>query len=100
MIDLQGITGHEMDGLEQLKERVAALEARNRRVERDKAWETSKTRRAAIILLTYALLSVYMGLIGVNNPWVNAAIPTAGFWLSTLTLPIVKQFWGKHKYKD
>ncbi len=35
-----------------LEQRVQELEARNKRVEADKAWETSWARRVAIAVLT------------------------------------------------
>ena len=66
---------------------------RNTRVELDKAWETSKTRRALIATITYAIASFFMYRIGVNDPMVNAFVPTGGYLLSTLSLPIVKTWW-------
>ena len=39
-----------------LEERVAKIEARNAKVEADKAWETSWVRRFSIALLTYGVI--------------------------------------------
>jgi len=77
-----------METLEQITER-------NRRVELDKAWETSNTRRALIASMTYAVATYYMYRIGVNDPFLNALVPTGGYLLSTLTLPAVKREWLK-----
>ena len=75
------------------------IEERNRRVEADKAWETSWTRRAIIAIFTWAFLGLYMSVIGVPDPWLNALIPTTGFVLSTLTLPFFKRWWLRSIYK-
>ena len=82
-----------MPTLASLEKRLTAIEARNRRVEGDKAWETSYTRRALLIAFTYASISLYMWAIGIANPWINAVVPSLGFLLSTLTLPFFKK-WG------
>lgn len=85
-----------MDGLE---ERVAKLEARNKKVEADKAWETSFTRRALIALFTYLAIALYLKFVVGIDPWINAIVPTVGFLLSTLTLPFFKKLWLNFLYK-
>ncbi len=82
-----------MDGL---ISRVDALEERNRRVEGDKAWETSLTRRLLLTAFTYAIMGAYLHAIGVERPWLNALVPAAALLLSTLTLPLFKRLWMKH----
>ncbi len=79
--------------MESIEERLAKIEQRNSRVEADKAWETSWTRRCFIALFTYLVISLYMSVIGVEKPWLNAIIPTIGFLLSTLTLSFIKKNW-------
>ncbi len=81
-----------------LEKRVLVIEARNSRVEADKAWETSFFRKIFIALLTYLVLGFYMAVVGVVNPWINAVIPTLGFLLSTLTLSFIKSIWAKFIY--
>ena len=78
-----------------LEERVAAIEERNKKVELDKKWETSWTRKLAIIIFTYVLLGSYMWTIGVTEPLINAVIPTVGFTLSTLSMPYLRKIWEK-----
>ena len=68
---------------------------RNRRVEADKAWETSFTRRGIIALLTYLVASIWLIKIGNDAPFLNALIPFGGYLFSTLSLPIVKKWWIK-----
>lgn len=83
-----------------LEERLAAIEARNRRVETDKAWETSGTRRAAIAVLTYVVAVITLVLIGAERPWLGAVVPVLGFLLSTLSLPVVRQWWAQGRQQE
>lgn len=84
-----------MDSLQHLQKRIEAIEERNKRVELDKAWESSLARKLLIVLFTYSILGSYMWIIGVGNPLLNAIIPTLGFILSTLSLSFFKQIWEK-----
>ncbi len=88
-----------MASLEDLLKRFEKIEARNEKVEVDKAWETSWTRKGLLILFTYLAVSLYMNVIGVSSPWINAVIPSLGFLLSTLTLPLFKNIWKKYLRK-
>lgn len=83
-----------------LEQRVAEIEARNARVEMDKAWETSWARRGLISLFTYLSIALYLKFVVlVTDPWVNAIVPALGFLLSTLTLPYFKKLWGRYFYE-
>lgn len=68
---------------------------RNTRVEIDKAWETSWTRRGIIALITYTVAIIFMMRIGVTDAYLNALVPTGGYLLSTLSLPVAKRWWLK-----
>ena len=85
-----------MNELSKLENRISKIEERNKKVEKDKAWETSFTRRILLIIFTYLAIALYMLAIGLENPWLNAIIPSTGFLLSTLTLPIFKNLWIKY----
>lgn len=74
---------------------IIELKKRNQRVEGDKAWETSWTRRILLMLFTYLAIGVYLWVIGVAYPWLNAIVPAVAFMLSTLTLPFFKKKWLK-----
>ena len=81
------------DELLAIKDRLQAIETRNRRVEAQKAWETSLTRKLSILLLTYFVMClVFLSLESVDA-WKNAIVPSLGFFLSTLSLPIVRRRW-------
>lgn len=84
-----------MSTIEQLEQRIAVIEGRNRRVELDKAWETSLTRRLLILIGTYAILGAYLWAIEIPRPWLNAIVPTVGFALSTLALPPARRAWER-----
>lgn len=75
------------------------IHERNKRVEADKAWEISNTRRVMIAIATYLVFVLFLWLINAPKPWINALVPALAFILSTLTLPFIKKFWLKHVYK-
>jgi hypothetical protein len=85
--------------LEALERRVAAIEERNRNVEREKAWETSFTRRAAILVLTYFVMCLVFEGLGSGTVFTSALIPTLGFFLSSLSLPIVRTRWRRRSFE-
>jgi hypothetical protein len=78
-----------------LDTRVHQIEIRNQRVEQDKAWETSWTRRISIAALTYAVVVSYLYMIDNDSPWVNGLVPVAGFLLSTLALGFIRKMWER-----
>jgi len=83
-----------------LEERVEKIELRNKKVESDKSWEGSKTRKLVIVISTYIAIGIFLIVIKNDNPWINAIVPTVGFMLSTLTLPFIKTWWRENIYKD
>ena len=82
-----------MDKVKDLEKRIEEIEARNKKVEADKAWETSFARRILLILFTYVSIGLYLDAIQIKDPWLNAIVPSLGFVLSTLTLPFFKNIW-------
>lgn len=83
--------------VEQLKARVTALETRNKRVEMDKAWETSGTRKVAVVAVTYLVVLAFLFIIGNDKPFINAIVPSLGFFLSTLVVGGLKKQWVKRR---
>lgn len=86
----------------EIEERIGALErqmaevlARNRRVEMNKAWETSRTRLGCVTFVTYVTMVLVFAVLGSQKPLRDALVPTAGFFLSTLSLPFVRKLWEK-----
>lgn len=78
---------------------IRKLKERNIKVEADKAWETSMTRRIIIAITTYIIAVFYMKWVGLSSPFLGALIPTGGYLLSTLSLSFVKNFWTKNLYQ-
>jgi len=79
--------------IDSISKRLAKIEQRNQRVEADKAWEVSWQRRILILALTYLLILLYFLIIEVEKPYLNAMVPTLGFFISTLTVSFAKQRW-------
>lgn len=82
-----------------MQEELRTIHERNRRVEIDKAWESSKTRKGIISVMTYVVITLFLTLINAPHPYLNALIPTAGFLLSTLTMPYFKKIWIQKIYR-
>lgn len=82
-----------MSEITEIERRLSKIEARNRRVELDKTWETSWVRRFLILIFTYVLIGLYMNVVNIDRPWLNAFIPSLGFLLSTLTIGWLKTLW-------
>jgi hypothetical protein len=85
--------------IEKLTKEIELIKSRNKGVEADKAWETSNFRKFLIVIFTYIAIALYLILIKVSQPWLNAIVPAVGFTLSTLTLPFIKKWWAKRFYK-
>ncbi len=82
-----------MDNKELQKE-IEKIKQRNARVELDKKWETSWTRRLCICVLTYIVVISYSLAIANNtNVFLSSLVPVIGFTLSTLSLKGVRKIW-------
>lgn len=78
----------------ELEERLKKIEERNKRVELDKKWETSWTRKICIMLLTYIIVIIYSYLVrNYDNILLSSFVPVIGFGLSTLSLRIIRKIW-------
>lgn len=83
--------------IKEIQSRLNKIEARNKRVELDKAWETSLIRRLIIIILTYFVITVFFYFAHIEKPLINAIVPALAFSLSTLGMPYLKKLWLKNK---
>ena len=77
------------------EQEIQKIHERNKKVELDKAWETSKTRKISIAVLTYLVVVMVMHSLELEKPFINAIIPTLGFMLSTFSLGFIKKFWER-----
>ena len=88
-----------MTSLKDLKREIDEIKERNKRVEADKSWETSFTRRFIITALTYIVIVFFFVFADLPNPLVNSIVPATAFILSTISLEHIKKNWIKNKQK-
>lgn len=80
--------------MEELKKEIENIKNRNNKVELDKRWETSFTRRLCICILTYIVVVIYTYVISkISNIFLSSLVPVIGFSLSTLSLKGVRKIW-------
>ena len=84
--------------MENIEQEIEKIKERNKRVELDKAWETSFTRRILICILTYIVVVCYSYMINkISNIWLSSLVPVIGFTLSTLSLKFARKLWQKNR---
>ena len=80
-----------------LEKEIEKIKERNKKVELDKAWETSWIRRFGIMILTYIVI-IYSYLVrNYDNIFLSSLVPVIGFSLSTLSLKFIRKIWEKNK---
>jgi hypothetical protein len=79
--------------IEKLQEEIAEIQARNERVEKDKAWETSWFRKILIAILTYGVIVIFFFFAELPEPFINAIVPAVAFLLSTMSVSVFKKWW-------
>ena len=80
-----------------IEQELEKIQARNRKVEADKAWEVSWTRRLFITAVTYIFALVWLIIIHERVAALKALVPTVGFVLSTLSLGVIKGWWVRRR---
>jgi polyferredoxin len=84
--------------MKDLEKEIELIKERNKRVEKNKAWETSLVRRLSIAILTYIIVVTYSLLIKeVSNVFLTSLVPVIGFLLSTLSINLIRKLWEKKK---
>jgi hypothetical protein len=79
-----------------LEKEIEDIKERNKRVELDKRWEISWTRKICIMILTYIVVIVYSYVIrNYDNILLSSLVPVIGFTLSTLSLKYIRKMWEK-----
>jgi len=82
-----------------IEKEVEKIKKRNKKVEADKAWETSFFRKIIIAHLTYFVIVLFFYFAWFEKPFINAIVPTTWFILSTLSMWFFKGLWLKFIYK-
>ena len=82
--------------MEELRKELEEIKLRNKRVELDKRWETSIVRKICICILTYIIVLIYSNMVNKsNNIFLSSLVPVIGFFLSTLSLKLIRKVWEK-----
>lgn len=82
-----------------IEQELEKIKERNKRVELDKSWETSWTRKLCIMILTYVVVIIYSYLIKqYDNILLSSLVPVIGFTLSTLSLKYIRKIWENKFY--
>lgn len=76
-----------------LETEIEQIKERNKRVELDKKWEMSWTRKICIMILTYIVVIIYSYIIkNTDNIFLSSLVQVIGFALSTLSLKGIRYF--------
>ena len=83
--------------IKDLEKEIEQIKQRHAKVELDKKWETSGTRKICICILTYIVVIIYSYLINkISNIFLSSLVPVIGFTLSTVSLNFIRKQWEKH----
>lgn len=82
--------------IKDIEKEIDNIKTRNKRVELDKKWETSWTRKICICILTYIVVVIYSYIVrNYDNIFLSSLVPVIGFTLSTLSLRYIRKIWEK-----
>jgi len=81
--------------MEILKKEIEQLQKRNNRVELDKKWETSWTRKIFLAVLSYVATYIFLRIIHAENAGHGAMIPAGAYLLQQMTLKPLRKIWEK-----
>ena len=86
--------------IKELEQEIKDIKNRNKRVELDKKWETSITRKICICIITYIVVVIYSYVVrNYDNIFLSSLVPVIGFTLSTLSLKYIRKIWEK-RYRN
>ncbi len=88
-----------MKEIEELQGEIEKIKQRNKRVEQDKAWETSWGRRIFITVSTYIFVVIFLISNGVDKPLFSAIVPAVAYIISTTSLTFIKSIWINNQAK-
>lgn len=84
--------------LKNLTNEILKINKRNKKVELDKKWETSTTRKVFICILTYIIVLIYSYLVkNYNSIFLTSIVPVIGF---TLSLKYIRKIWERKLNKN
>lgn len=82
--------------LKELEQEINIIKQRNKRVELDKKWETSGTRKICICILTYIVVVVYSYIVrNYDNIFLSSLVPVIRIHIIYFVIKIYKKGMGK-----
>lgn len=82
--------------LKNLEKEIENIKERNKKVELDKSWETSWTRKICIMILTYIVVIIYSYVIRkYDNIILSSLVPVIRIYIIYIILKIYKKNVGK-----
>ena len=84
----------------EMEQSLTEIQERNRRVEADKAWETSWTRTLIIAAMIYVIAAAFLWNMYAPSYFLQALIPSGGWILSTASLPWFKKRWTQKNVRQ
>lgn len=82
--------------LKELEQKINIIKQRNKRVELDKKWETSGTRKICICILTYIVVVVYSYIVrNYDNIFLSSLVPVIRIHIIYFVIKIYKKGMGK-----
>ena len=80
--------------IKEIEQEINQIKESNKRVELDKKWETSWTRKICIMILTYIVVVIYSYIVrNYDKIFLSSLVPVIGFTLSTLSLKYIRKIW-------
>lgn len=75
--------------LKEIEQEIQKIKQRNKRVELDKAWETSWTRKICICILTYIIVVIYSYVIrNFDNIFLSSLVPVIRIYIINIVIKI------------
>lgn len=82
--------------LEELEQEIETIKERNKRVELDKKWETSTTRKVCICILTYIVVVIYSYIVrNYDNIFLSSLVPVIRIYFIYIIIKIYKENMGE-----
>ena len=75
--------------IEELRKEIGNIKQRNKRVELDKKWETSWTRKICICILTYIIVIIYSYIVrNYDNILLSSLVPVIRIYIIYIVFKI------------
>ena len=82
--------------LEELEQEIETIKERNKRVELDKKWETSTTRKVCICILTYIVVVIYSYIVrNYDTIFLSSLVPVIRIYFIYIIIKICKKIVGE-----